>query len=193
MKERKEQYNDLMRKTKEFGRKPSFTEVRDDPTMDNPNDYAFHFRSFTDAVNEVWQAYSFHQTEEKVRAEQKNKAKIEAKKPIATMAIKHQRRPKWQPTAERVGEIRQFYLDFFIKNETMPTFIDAEKGVKMTRDELSFMRSKFLLEKQYFIKEASKITGKEYIDPWLEHNIHSIAANQRRRELERLEKENTPM
>ena len=185
-KSKEELYNDLMRKTEELGRRPTFADVRDDPNMDNPNDYAYHFRSFTDAVDEVWRAYSFHKTEQKLMVKKADQPVAKRKKPIAsTIAPPKRKQLKWHPSPERIEELRQFYLNFFIEHETMPTFVEAEKGVRITRSEMSFMRTKFLLEKSYYAKEAAKITGKEYMDPWLEYNQNSILANQRRRELEK--------
>ena len=187
-KTKEELYADLMRKTEELDAKPTFKQVRDDPAMSDPNDYAYHFRSFSDAVDEVWRAYCFRKVEKEARAQaEKHDEHLtsgQSKKPVATWTSSSNRKhKKWQPSSKRVEEIRQFYLNYFIENETMPTFIEAEKGVRITRSEMSFMRTKFLLEKSYYAKEAAKITGKEYMDPWLEYNQNSILANQRRREL----------
>ena len=52
-----EMLNLLVLKTKELGRRPSFTEVREDQNMPDPNDYAYHFRSFTDAAEIAWRGY----------------------------------------------------------------------------------------------------------------------------------------
>lgn len=52
-----EMLNLLVSKTKELGRRPSFTEVREDKDMPDPNDYAYHFRSFTDAAEIAWRGY----------------------------------------------------------------------------------------------------------------------------------------
>lgn len=196
---KEELHEDLLKKIEELGRKPTFQEVKQDPAMADPNEYAYHYRSFSDAVDQVWQAYSFRKTEKEARArtEERRTVRPQAKKPVAMMASPKGTVPKskWQPSPERIEELRQFYLDYFIENDTMPTFVEAEKAIKMTRRELSFMRSKFLLEKTYYIREAAKITGREYIDPWLEHNQNSIIANRMRREQEMLEKqlENTPI
>ena len=50
----------LLSKINELGRKPSFDEVKNDPNMPNPNDYAYFFTSFTDAVKEAWGKYNFN-------------------------------------------------------------------------------------------------------------------------------------
>lgn len=189
-KNKEELYEELMKKAEELDRRPTFADVRDDPNMSNPNDFAYHFRSFTDAVDEVWRAYSFRKTEQELMAKKADQPVAQKrKKPIASVVAPKRKRPKWYPSPERIEELRQFYLNYFIEHETMPTFVEAKKGVRITRSEMSFMRTKFLLEKSYYVKEAAKITGKEYMDPWLEYNQNSILANQRRREIAELEKQ----
>lgn len=47
----------LVSKTKELGRRPSYTEVKEDKSMPDPNDYAYHFKSFTDATEVAWRGY----------------------------------------------------------------------------------------------------------------------------------------
>ena len=59
-------YNALLAKTKELGRRPTYAEVRDDKNMPMPNDYAYYFRSFTDAVEEVWKGYNVGSDTKKV-------------------------------------------------------------------------------------------------------------------------------
>lgn len=193
---KEELFRDLFRKIESLGRKPTFQEVRCDPDMADPNEYAYYYRSFSDAVDQAWQIYySSKTTEEETHIDGRYTIQPKAKKPVvAAMDFpkKIALKSKWQPSPERIEEIRQFYLNYFIENDTMPTFIEAEKAVKMTRRELSFMRSKFLLEKTYFVKEAARITGKEYMDPWLEHNQNSIIANRVRREMNK-QSENTPI
>ena len=195
-KTKKELYDALMKKTEELDQMPSFEQVRLDLNMPDPNEYAYFFGSFTNAVGEVWQAYT-HSRTMFTKKEGVIQAKRPTKRPAATIssATMIPKKPKWQMKPERVEEIRNFYLNYFIKHNSLPTFVDAEKAVRMTRDELSFMRQKFLLEKSYFVREATRITGKEYPDPWLEYNQNSIIANQLRREREALEKqsENAPI
>ena len=64
-------HDSLLRKTEELNRKPTYSEVLLDPGMEHPNNYAYYYGSFDDAVNEIWGEYSF-----------KGKISIKIKKPI---------------------------------------------------------------------------------------------------------------
>ena len=65
----------LLDKIDKLGRAPSFSEVKDDPKMPDPNDYAYFFTSFTDAVKEAWGKYNYDKGTNK-------KTSITIKKPI---------------------------------------------------------------------------------------------------------------
>lgn len=56
---KEELFNSLLDKINQLGREPSFSEVKDDPKMPDPNDYAYFFASFTDAVKEAWGKYNY--------------------------------------------------------------------------------------------------------------------------------------
>lgn len=52
---RRERYIRLLStKMRELQRKPTFAEMRADPMMPSPNDYAFYWGSFDEAVEEIW-------------------------------------------------------------------------------------------------------------------------------------------
>lgn len=185
-KSKDELYKDLLRKTEKLGRKPTFIEVRNDQEMADPNDYAYHFRSFSDAIDEVWRVYSFRKTEERVRVAEKTDQNLQKpKKPVACYHLPTDRNKRFTVKEERIDKIREFYINYFVEHEEMPTFMLAEKEIGMTREEMTFMRSKFLLEKVVIAREASKISGKEYGSSCAVHNYRSVLANQERRELEK--------
>lgn len=55
VKSKREQYMGLLRqKTRDLGRKVTFEDVKNDPKMPNPNDYAFYAGSFSNAADEAW-------------------------------------------------------------------------------------------------------------------------------------------
>ena len=64
--------NCLLKKMNELGRRPTYDEVKADENMPEPNDYAYYFRSFSEAVDEVWKGYNL----------KKQKTSITIKKPI---------------------------------------------------------------------------------------------------------------
>ncbi|MDO5480695.1 MAG: hypothetical protein Q4F58_03450 [Candidatus Saccharibacteria bacterium] len=64
-------HDSLLKKTEELGREPTYSDVLLDERMPHPNDYAYDYGSFSDAVKEVWEEYSF-----------KGKTAIKIKKPI---------------------------------------------------------------------------------------------------------------
>lgn len=52
---RRERYARLLSmKMQELRRKPTFAEMKNDSRMPSPNDYAFYWRSFDEAVEEIW-------------------------------------------------------------------------------------------------------------------------------------------
>ena len=57
-----ELYSCLLKKIREIDRKPSFSEVKEDRGMPDPNDFAYYFGSFTDAVNQAWEGYNQEKT-----------------------------------------------------------------------------------------------------------------------------------
>lgn len=78
-KTREGMYNSLLRKIAELGREPSFEEVKMDISMPDPNDYAYYFGSFSNALHEAWGEYNFN----RMRNERRGHAHISVKKPIS--------------------------------------------------------------------------------------------------------------
>lgn len=71
---REELYDLLLNKITSLGRKPSFTEVKEDPNMPDPNDFAYYYGSFSSAAEEVWKGY--------VLKKNISKSPVTIKKPI---------------------------------------------------------------------------------------------------------------
>ncbi len=57
---KKELYDALLLKIEMLGRKPSYEEVKSDSDMAEPNDYAYYFGSFSNALSEAWGEYIYN-------------------------------------------------------------------------------------------------------------------------------------
>ena len=68
---KEELYKCLLKKIQELGRKPSFMEMKLDENMPDPNAYAYWFGSFSQAAEEAWKGYNYH-----------NKHSTNIKKPV---------------------------------------------------------------------------------------------------------------
>lgn len=71
-----ELFSKLLKKTRELGRKVTFSEVENDPEMPRANAYAVHFGSFTNATEEAFYKY---QREINQGHQATNKLKIKVK------------------------------------------------------------------------------------------------------------------
>ena len=137
----------LILKTKSLKHQVTFSDMVKDPTMPNPNLYAYYYGSFTDAAREIYHS-------------------LEGRKNLARRGVSEKESTSKELSAlsnpsltVRQEEIINFIVDYFIKNNgALPPYRHIEKQLGVKSEEIDKLRVTEARIRQLAIEK----TGREF-------------------------------
>lgn len=161
---RDELFEKLMQKTKELGRRVSFSEMRDDPSMPEPNQFAFYFGSFANAAERAFSEY--------VSAEENTKNGGDVTMP------KRKRNPLSEElTKQIVSEIVDMYI---AADGKMPGKREIKKNSYISEKQVVILRQAGELNEVIVRKLAEEKTGRKFLDANARAKQEAFLARQKR-------------
>lgn len=141
----------LLQKTKELGRQVTFSEMQEDKSMPDPNQFAFYYGAFSKAAETAYLMYS--RGEELIPFNERVKGvKIVSKKP------KNELSPERRETV--ISEI----VDMYIANDgRMPSFRQVKKNHYITVLEYDLIRADVTFNEALVQKMAEAKTGRKFL------------------------------
>ena len=159
-----ELFEKLVQKTKELGRRVSFSEMRDDPSMPEPNQFAFYFGSFANAAEKAFGEYV---SAEKI---QKNGGDV--------MMSKRKRNPLSEElTKQIVSEIVDMYI---AADGKMPGKREIKKNPYISEKQVVILRQAGELNEVIVRKLAEEKTGRKFLDANARAKQEAFLARQKR-------------
>ena len=147
---KKSLFEKLMRKTKELGRRVSFSEMQEDPAMPSPNQYAFYYGSFDEASKMAERTMKLAS-----KAEPKERGDLAVSK-------KKQNGLGEERTKVILSEITDMYI---AADGRMPSQRDIKKSRYISEKEVDVLRRSGELKEIVIRRLAEEKTGKKYLNP----------------------------
>lgn len=161
---RDELFEKLMQKTKELGRRVSFSEMRDDPSMPEPNQFAFYFGSFANAAERAFSEY--------VSAEKNTKNGGDV-----AMSKRKQNPLSEELTKQIVSEIVDMYI---AADGKMPGKREIKKNPYISEKQVVILRQAGELNEVIVRKLAEEKTGRKFLDANARAKQEAFLARQKR-------------
>ena len=161
---RGELFEKLIQKTKELGRRVSFSEMRDDPSMPDPNQFAFYYGSFANAAERAFSEY--------VSAEKNTKNGGDV-----TMSKRKRNPLSEELTKQIVSEIVDMYI---AADGKMPGKREIKKNAYISEKQVMILRQAGELNELTIRKLAEEKTGKKFLSSGDRQKQDAILARQKR-------------
>lgn len=143
-------FEKLMQKTKELGRRVSFSEMQEDPAMPNPNQYAFYYGSFDEASKMA-----------ELKMKLAGKAELKEGGDLG-VSKKKQNGLGEERTKVILSEITDMYI---AADGRMPSQRDIKKSRYISEKEVDTLRRSGELNEIVIRRLAEEKTGKKYLNP----------------------------
>lgn len=161
---RDELFEKLMQKTKELGRRVSFSEMRDDPSMPDPNQFAFYYGSFANAAERAFSEY--------VSAEKNTKNGGDV-----TMSKRKRNPLSEELTKQIVSEIVDMYI---AADGKMPGKREIKKNPYISEKQVVILQQAGELNEVIVRKLAEEKTGRKFLDANARVKQEAFLARQKR-------------